>query len=336
MLGSALASLLLLSVQCTCLWRSYSLPLANALVVHSTSRARTRGITTSRFGSAVGHDHAQDSDSATAILQAALKKVEAIYADPAIGKYLAKLNKLTHVDASTIPGAGRGLFAGKDIKRGTIVALYPVHGLGLEKMDEDDDTLLSLSCCCAFDGQDQAYFDSKNTNGNDDTSQSDHNDSYKMYLIGSRRLVTVNVKERFVGHSLFVDVNPNRPDVSGLRGHLINDGANMEASSGGGGSVEEDNVLEYYGLSRSRRNCVHVPFGPAPLLATVTTRKVAKGEELFTTYGGSFWDSNFGVTRAIQDEAKLVAQDLLMSMKSIQVTCQNDAGMFHKLFDSPN
>lgn len=130
--------------------------------------------------------------------------------------------------------------------------------------------------------------------------------------------------------------------------HLVNDGANMEASSSSssssnnnnsatsGSASKEDSVVEYYRLSRTRRNCVHVPFGPAPLLAAVTTRKVTKGEELFTTYGGSFWDADFWVTQAIQDEAKLVAQDLMMSMKSIQVTCQNDAGLFHKLFDSPN
>ena len=36
------------------------------------------------------------------------------------------------ISDSTIPGAGRGLFASRDIAKGTIIALYPIHSLGCQ------------------------------------------------------------------------------------------------------------------------------------------------------------------------------------------------------------
>ena len=74
---------------------------------------------------------------------------------------------------------------------------------------------------------------------------------------------------------------------------------------------------------------MHIPFGPAPLMATVTTCKVKKGEELFTTYGGSYWletlvqkmEEDEGndvkpvdITEAVQLKARQTAKDVFDSM----------------------
>merc|ERR1712048_895294 len=63
---------------------------------------------------------------------------------------------------------------------------------------------------------------------------------------------------------------------------LVNDGATCMAP-------DEAALITYYETSMARKNCVLVPFGPAPLMAYVTTRDVRDGEELLTTYGCEYW-----------------------------------------------
>jgi hypothetical protein len=77
-----------------------------------------------------------------------------------------------------------------------------------------------------------------------------------------------------------VDGAADRFSSVGFDSHRINDGATVLSNT-------ESGALSYYRASRNAANCAHVPFGPSPLLATVTTRKVQRGEELLTTYGCS-------------------------------------------------
>jgi hypothetical protein len=148
--------------------------------------------------------------------------------------------------------------------------------------------------------------------------------------MGNRPLLDGN----FGDDVLFVDVNPNRPVTLGWQSHLINDGATVETNN-------ESGVLNYYEKSRRAKNCVHVPFGPAPILATVTSRKVKKGQELFTTYGCTYWlDALLGVdeestdiTQAIQSEVKEAARDIFTSMQIVAVTDVNEAGRLRSTFD---
>lgn len=270
------------------------------------TRHRAAGIS---FAESDKRDSDDDAGIAT-IIKAALWKVESLGSNARIAKFFSTKDKLTYVDSSKINGAGKGLFAKKDIKRGTIITFYPVHGLGMESLDS--------SICFALDPVDQTHFDSEET----------HSGCYKMYIIGSRQLLTVNVNDYFSGCPLFVDVNPYRSVETGRLSHYVNDGASMAGSS-------NDDVLFYYQQSRAKKNCVHVPFGPAPMLATVATRKIMKGEEIYTTYGASFWNEDFEVTQDVQDEAMLVAKDLMEGVKSIQTSCQSDASMFQRHFDSP-
>lgn len=197
------------------------------------------------------------------------------------------------VDSSSIAGAGKGIFALQNIKAGTLIGLYPVHAIGI---DYGDDT----SVCVASTAEDQQNFD------NDSAGS-----TYIQYLIGSRRLGDAE----FGSDCLFVDVNPNRPVREGWISHYINDGATVTSNS-------EKGMLDYYAASRTRKNCVTVPFGPSPILATFTTRKVKKGDELFTSYGCMYWlealleDGEIcaDISEAVQLQVKLSAQDLFDAM----------------------
>ena len=129
-------------------------------------------------------------------------------------------------------------------------------------------------------------------------------------------------------------MNPNQSDSNGgWIGHYINDGATVSTNS-------EVGMLDYYSASRQCKNCVHIPFGPAPLIATVTTRKVNKGEELFTSYGCLYWIENIlkegedcaDITEAVQMEAKQTAQDLFSAMQSARTRYVNQQAELQETF----
>jgi len=156
---------------------------------------------------------------------------------------------------------------------------------------------------------------------------------------------------------LYLDVNPQRHHDNNIGGgddtnsawvsHMINDGAKIHttttpvssssSSSNDRAEKQEETILNYYHESGLKRNCVHIPWGPSPIIATVTTKKVKKGQELFTTYGGTYWlgSSSSGsndststgknnneaiVTTAIQTKIQETVQELLRSMQTVSVT----------------
>ena len=88
---------------------------------------------------------------------------------------------------------------------------------------------------------------------------------------------------RSVPEGMWADANPERVHVPGWLAHLVNDSASVRGTQ----SAE---VLAYYDLCEAETNCALVPLGPvAPLMALVTTRAVAPGEELLLCYGHSYW-----------------------------------------------
>mmetsp|Transcript_14034 Transcript_14034/g.18292 ORF Transcript_14034/g.18292 Transcript_14034/m.18292 type:complete len:297 (+) Transcript_14034:126-1016(+) len=228
----------------------------------------------------------------------------------AISNLFKQSTSLCEVRPSLIPGAGMGLFALKNIKQGTIVSLYPVHCLGTSNGDEVLVTSLD----------DQGYFDHV------------EDDSYLLNLLGKRPLLSVDIGDT----ELFVDVNPARPVAPAWNGHFINDGAIIHENS-------EAGALSYYLKSLAARNCVHVPFGPSPIMAIVTSRKVKKGEELFTSYGCIYWlealIAQIGgtctpITDAIRMKAKESAKTLLQARNGISLTYEGTANAFQTLFDN--
>jgi len=226
-----------------------------------------------------------------------------------------RIQKNVSFRKSSIAGAGQGLYAKRNIKAGTVIGFYPVHGIGASFDDES-------SICCGITTEDQEYFDDVKEVTSD----------YIQLLIGSRRLGVADFGD---DTTLFINVNPGRVDSTGVWiSHYINDGATVSTNSEGG-------MLDYYSASQQHKNCVHVPFGPAPLMATVTTRKVKKGEELFTSYGCLYWIDNVlkegeecvDVTDAVQMEAKQTALDLFTAMNNAQIMYFNQQDELQEDFD---
>jgi SET domain len=276
---------------------------------------------------------------------------------------------------SNIPGAGMGLFATQSIQAGTIVAYYPVHRMGVEYDDNDNhdhehdgefgtdrNDAEATSFSVTVNSIDEEYFSSTaDMSGTTTTADRirQQSSNYLHFLMGKRPLAPAAVDNNndsyngggatpdtdyFQGGLLYIDVNPQRRLVPGWMSHLVNDGATVLVNT-------EQGVLDYYSASRAAKNCVHVPFGPSPILATVTTRKVKKGQELLTTYGCTYWldallkshnqqqqqsqqtpSITTDITDAIQEQATETARDILKCRQGVVVRRQNEAFELHEIF----
>jgi hypothetical protein len=284
--------------------------------------------TSSRYPSATprcfatANDEPENDNSADASIEESLRQglgkmnqvmtPEFFINDPVLKTFYSKICKNVEIRESSIEGAGRGLFAKKAIKANTIVSFYPAHTLGVDGQgfvvtsDEDD------------------YF------RNHPSSQSAYLHCTDQPLF-QRPSILVNNNEE----PIYLDINPNREMVDGWVSQIINDGATVEANS-------DEGVLDYYRASGKSKNCIHIPFGPSPILATVTTKKVKKGEELLTSYGGTYWlgvwldvhgEEGVTITPAIQSEIQASARDLIQSMQSVNTLYKSQLEALQAAFD---
>ena len=230
---------------------------------------------------------------------------------PALKSMHSQCVKNVEIRESSIPGAGLGLFATKNIKSGTIVSFYPAHSLGVDGGDQ-----LRFSCLPS----DETYFQ-------------EHPSTASSYLhctdqpLFKRTSLLTRLSEDLKDVPLYLDVNPEREIVGAWVSQMINDGATVESNT-------EKGVLDYYQTSGAKRNCIHIPWGPSPVMATVTTKKIKKGEELFTTYGGTYWlgvwldihgEEGVDITESIQTKIQETATELLKSMQSVSVVYASQA-----------
>ena len=169
-----------------------------------------------------------------------------------------------YISDSTIPEAGRGLFAGKDIPKGTIIAFYPVDCIGFK---------FGTGLCNSVQL-------AENQNEMIDVESS----SYALFSLVNRNLCGVDLLHEYdYDGRLFVDMNPNNTLNPGWYCGLMNDAA----------TVQCHDDLNYYPKSRSYQNVEIVPFSTAPFQVGVTTKFVKEGEELFVSYGYSYWYNRF-------------------------------------------
>jgi hypothetical protein len=213
--------------------------------------------------------------------------------------------KAVKVDQSSIPGAGLGLFASnQSLEKRQIVSIYPVHGIGIELEFGAGDDAIAMAC---LHPEDQTYFDSQ---------QDRDGPNYRQHMLGNRPLGAYSGPLP----PLVMDVNPNRPIRSGWMSHCVNDGSVVHENS-------EEGVLDYYQSSLDRQNCLQIPFGPLPLVATVTTRKIEANEELFTSYGSAYWlddlltgnEKAVPNTNQIQAYVKRSAKELLHAAQQAKI-----------------
>jgi hypothetical protein len=229
-----------------------------------------------------------------------------------------------YVEVAPSPIAGKGLFAKKSIPKFTIISFYPVHVLGIEYDDVNNIRSQYVSLT-------EDYVPDKEN-------------SYRLYLLGQRPLIGNDVSfSGGDGCRVYVDVDKNcQSDTSGWLSHYSNDGTVVKGLS-------ETDMLDYYQQTKEHRNCVLIPFGPAPIMATMTTRKVAKGQELFTSYGVSYWLENLvrdpNGSLSIQEEydnmvipdlveaaAKEFARELVNAVQTAHVRYKAEQGDLNSLF----
>jgi len=250
--------------------------------------------------------------------------------------------------------AGLGLFATKNIKAGTIVGLYPAHALGYElvvpidnnKSDDDDDAinneenLQDLSMFMSGNEQDENYF-AEHPHGNSPYLHATDQPLFQRPSLLSP-LFNEDSKDE-ISPPLYLDVNPTRNDELDpiWTSHYINDGASLLDTIQQKDTSIEDGIEEYYKHSSSKKNCIHIPFGPSPLLATITTKKVKKGQELFTSYGVVYWlgsvdmegYSSTSTTETIQNQIFQSARDLQAAMEAAKNGYSNESSDLIAAFD---
>lgn len=268
--------------------------------------------------------YAVDEATASAFherLQKGLAKMDLIMtpnffdSSPVLKPFYENIKKNIEIRESTIPGAGLGLFAKKAMKANTIVSFYPAHALGV---DNDITGFISLQ------ESDVKYF-----------AKNPSNKSSYLHCTDQPIFERKSLLDDLVEEPIYLDVNPNREVVDGWVSQMINDGATVMKNS-------EEGVLKYYDLSKKAKNCIHIPFGPSPIMATATTKKVKKGEELFTSYGGTYWlgvwldihgEEGIEISNEIQKEIRETAKDLLKSMKGISLVYSNQIEALQEAFD---
>ncbi|KAL7535264.1 hypothetical protein ACHAXR_010501 [Thalassiosira sp. AJA248-18] len=266
---------------------------------------------------------------------------------PSLQRLRRQVQQLTNVAPSSLGDhAGLGLFATKNIKAGTCVGLYPAHALGYELFvpieeggEMNEDNLQDLSMFLA-EPEDEKYF-SEQPHGN---SPYLHATDQPLFQRSSLLSSLFDEGEDEMVPPLYLDVNPNRNKELDVQlnhnlicdvyegtwtSHYINDGASLLDMQKTGTSIE-DGIEQYYTQSTQNKNCIHIPFGPSPILATVTTKKVKKGQELFTSYGVVYWlgavdipdddeEAAPDMTETIQGQIVQSARDLQKAMEDTKI-----------------
>jgi hypothetical protein len=260
---------------------------------------------------------------------------------PSLQRLRQQVKKLTKVAPSTLGDhAGLGLIATKNIKQGTIVGFYPAHALGYELVAPTegncDSQKTDLSMFIACSNEDEIYFQA-NPHGNSPYLHATDQPIFQRHSLLSSLF---DESKKDMTPPLYLDVNPKRNDELDdvWRSHYINDGASLLRST----AVTEEVIEEYYIDSTRAKNCCHIPFGPSPFLATITTKKIKKDEELFTSYGVVYWlgsvddpgdDSNVAVmTEKIQTQIVETARDLQRAMASASTGYSNEISELEQAF----
>lgn len=167
-----------------------------------------------------------------------------------------RLNRC-YVAESTISNAGSGLFATRCIEEGELITLYP-----------GDAMLVWNNSVGDFAGGVGQMFG--NHVKQEDRTVDRSTDSARQYelKIGDR-------------HSLVAD--PLLVEDAAYLGHMTNDAAVLE-------SREQESVDVYVNASREGHNAAHLELEGSHVV-TVATKNIARGEEIFASYGYGYWFS---------------------------------------------
>ena len=172
-----------------------------------------------------------------------------------------------HVGPSTIPNAGQGLFASRDILKDEIITLYP------------GDALLAWNKAVGdFSGDVSVLFGKHVTNKDAARVISDDARNYEVKIDHYQSLVA----------------DPSLVHDAAYLAHLMNDGA----------ACLEDSLVARSAYSQqtvNRYNAVLVPIGEGCHYAAVAAKDIAAHQEVFVSYGEGYWLSRLQKQQAAND-----------------------------------
>ena len=227
----------------------------------------------------------------------------------------------TRLGQSTISGAGRGLFATRDIPKGELVTCYPGDALLYlpevpEDEDEDEDDYVNVDEIVIWgthvDEKDRwdedAVFDGYDNDGNGDVKDDSVNDDsdsieqqpnkgrtrtrplvdYALYVCDMYSVLgnpLLDSNPAYSGH--FANDYGGHHAISGLRADVGNDNANGIGIGNSSSSIEES-IVAYVDESIKMANAQNSVLEDSHMV-TIATRDISEGDEIFVTYGMNYW-----------------------------------------------
>jgi hypothetical protein len=174
------------------------------------------------------------------------------------------------VGPSTIPGAGNGLFAGRDILDGELITLYP------------GDCLLLWNKTVGDLSEDVGVMFGSHVKGLDRDPSRVTTDEARSYELEVR-----------IGRSIVAD--PLLADDPAYLGHFINDGSTLFDWKNSSRTVYSRESYNLHNAAFFVMEGCHY--------ATIATKNIPKGQEIFVSYGEGYWLSRSHGKRAEQVEA---------------------------------
>jgi len=188
-----------------------------------------------------------------------------------------RLNRCFVGAESTIPGAGRGLFASRDIEAGEIITLYP------------GDVIIAWGKSVGdFSGKVSVLF------GNH-VKKEDQQAVGKRLSSNSARSYEIKIGDH---HSLVAD--PLLANYPAYLGHIANDSAMLNSN-------KKASLDKYRIASEKGHNAAYFEMEGSHL-AQVATKSIMKGEEIFVSYGSDYWCSRSGTTAAVKKTKKQMSK----------------------------
>ena len=163
------------------------------------------------------------------------------------------------VATSTIPNAGYGLFASRDIKDGELITLYPGDAVfSFEQQDDDGDT-----------GPISSIMFGAHT-------KPEHRDIHRVMTHEARGYeMEINAYTSIVG-----DPSIGYSDKTYI-GHFANDGGYLTEFDDAGRKAYQKETLERFNAANFVLEGAH--------MGTVATKPIEKGSEVFLSYGEGYW-----------------------------------------------
>lgn len=201
---------------------------------------------------------------------------------------LQTCQKNCRLGTSTIPSAGHGVFATRNIPQYTIVAFYPIHDLYSHIITIDKN--VSIAAQMVLKNATKA---ATTTNASSYRLNSSLPNLPLHYGEGNEFFIQDTFPD---AHQiqLVLDVHPTQTTIpTGWYGCYINDASSTMMQT------KQDQYLE---SSLSQQNVYLIPLpGIGPFQVVVTARDIQQGEELFVSYGYQYWINHPGYNAKQQE-----------------------------------